>query len=54
MVAAELPGHLTAPDATRYMAELLGQSDGLSAEAVADSVAFVASVQRHVNRPERQ
>ncbi|MEU9291553.1 AAA family ATPase [Streptomyces sp. NPDC048275] len=52
MVATELPDHVTDPDATLLMADLLRQIDCLSSEDVAETVAFVASVPRHVNLTE--
>ncbi|MEV4000683.1 SDR family oxidoreductase [Actinomadura sp. NPDC049753] len=52
MVDTELPDHVTDPDATRLMADLLRQIDCLQSEDVAESVAFIASVPRHVNLTE--
>jgi NADP-dependent 3-hydroxy acid dehydrogenase YdfG len=52
MVATELPDHVTDPDATRLMADLLRQIDCLSSQDVVETVAFVASVPRHVNLTE--
>ncbi|MGW3769916.1 SDR family oxidoreductase [Actinomadura verrucosospora] len=52
MVDTELPDHVTDPDATRLMADLLRQIDCLQSEDVAETVAFIASVPRHVNLTE--
>jgi NADP-dependent 3-hydroxy acid dehydrogenase YdfG len=52
MVDTELPLHVTDPDASRLMADLLRDIDVLTAADVAETVAFVASVPRHVNLTE--
>jgi len=52
MVDTELPDHVTDPDASRLMADLIEQIDVLSAADVAETVAFIASVPRHVNLTE--
>ena len=52
MVDTELPEHVTDPDASRLMADLLRDIDVLSPADVAETVAFVASVPRHVNLTE--
>ncbi len=52
MVDTELPLHVTDPDATRLMADLINDIDVLSAADVAETVAFIASVPRHVNLTE--
>jgi NADP-dependent 3-hydroxy acid dehydrogenase YdfG len=52
MVDTELPLHVTDPDATRLMADLIKEIDVLSAADVAETVAFIASVPRHVNLTE--
>lgn len=52
MVDTELPDHVTDPDATRLMADLMRDIDVLSAADVAETVAFIASVPRHVNLTE--
>ena len=52
MVDTELPRHVTDPDATRLMADLINDIDVLGAADVAETVAFVASVPRHVNLTE--
>jgi NADP-dependent 3-hydroxy acid dehydrogenase YdfG len=48
----ELPLHVTDPDATRLMADLINDIDVLTAADVAETVAFIASVPRHVNLTE--
>ena len=52
MVDTELPLHVTDPDATRLMADLINDIEVLSAADVAETVAFIASVPRHVNLTE--
>ncbi|MDV3126742.1 SDR family NAD(P)-dependent oxidoreductase [Mycobacterium sp. 21AC1] len=52
MVDTELPLHVTDPDATQLMADLIEDIDVLSAADVAETVAFIASVPRHVNLTE--
>jgi NADP-dependent 3-hydroxy acid dehydrogenase YdfG len=52
MVDTELPLHVTDPDATRLMSDLINDIDVLSAADVAETVAFIASVPRHVNLTE--
>lgn len=52
MVDTELPDHVTDPDASKLMADLLKEIDCLEPEDVAETVAFVASVPRHVNLTE--
>jgi NADP-dependent 3-hydroxy acid dehydrogenase YdfG len=52
MVDTELPLHVTDPDATRLMADLINDIDVLSAADVAETVAFIASAPRHVNLTE--
>ncbi|MDZ4267610.1 MAG: SDR family oxidoreductase [Mycobacterium sp.] len=52
MVDTELPHHVTDPDATRLMADLINDIDVLSAADVAETVAFIAAVPRHVNLTE--
>lgn len=52
MVDTELPSHVTDPDATKLMADLLADIDVLTPADVAETVAFVASVPRHVNLTE--
>ncbi|MCI2237936.1 SDR family oxidoreductase [Paenibacillus sp. TRM 82003] len=52
MVDTELPDHVTDPDASRLMADLLQQIDCLRSADVAETVAFIASVPKHVNLTE--
>ncbi len=52
MVDTELPDHVTDPDASRLMADLLEQIDVLQSADIAETVAFVAAVPRHVNLTE--
>jgi NADP-dependent 3-hydroxy acid dehydrogenase YdfG len=52
MVDTELPDHVTDPDASKLMADLLNDIDVLSPADVAETVAFIASVPRHVNLTE--
>lgn len=52
MVDTELPDHVTDPDASKLMADLLADIDVLTPADVAETVAFVAAVPRHVNLTE--
>jgi NADP-dependent 3-hydroxy acid dehydrogenase YdfG len=52
MVDTELPDHVTDPDASKLMADLLNDIDVLSPADVGETVAFIASVPRHVNLTE--
>lgn len=52
MVDTELPSHVTDPDATRLMADLIREIDVLTAADVAETVGFVAAMPRHVNLTE--
>jgi NADP-dependent 3-hydroxy acid dehydrogenase YdfG len=52
MVATELPDHVTDPDASRLMADLIEQIDVLQPRDVADTVAFLAGLPKHVNLTE--
>ena len=52
MVDTELPDHVTDPDASRLMADLIEQIDVLQSEDVAETVAFVAGLPKHVNLTE--
>ncbi|MBO0681029.1 SDR family oxidoreductase [Mycolicibacterium sp. S2-37] len=52
MVDTELPSHVTDPDASRLMADLIENIDVLAPADVAETVAFIASVPRHVNLTE--
>jgi NADP-dependent 3-hydroxy acid dehydrogenase YdfG len=52
MVDTELPDHVTDPDATKLMADLIQEIDVLQSEDVAETIAFIATVPRHVNLTE--
>jgi NADP-dependent 3-hydroxy acid dehydrogenase YdfG len=52
MVDTELPDHVTDPDASQLMADLIKQIDVLRSADVAETVAFVAAVPKHVNLTE--
>jgi NADP-dependent 3-hydroxy acid dehydrogenase YdfG len=52
MVDTELPSHVTDPDASTLMADLIREIEVLSPADVAETVAFIASVPRHVNLTE--
>ncbi|HEY2062758.1 MAG TPA: SDR family oxidoreductase [Amycolatopsis sp.] len=52
MVDTELPDHVTDPDASRLMADLIRDIEVLSPADVAETIAFIASVPRHVNLTE--
>jgi NADP-dependent 3-hydroxy acid dehydrogenase YdfG len=52
MVDTELPDHVTDPEASKLMADLITQIDVLSSEDVAETVAFMSAVPRHVNLTE--
>jgi NADP-dependent 3-hydroxy acid dehydrogenase YdfG len=52
MVDTELPLHVTDPDASKLMADLINDIDVLTAADVAETVAFIASAPRHVNLTE--
>jgi len=52
MVDTELPDHVTDPSATKLMADLIEQIDVLQSVDVAELVAFVAALPRHVNLTE--
>jgi NADP-dependent 3-hydroxy acid dehydrogenase YdfG len=52
MVDTELPDHVTDPDASKLMADLLRDIECLSPADVAETIAFIASVPRHVNLTE--
>ncbi|WP_235879091.1 SDR family oxidoreductase [Saccharopolyspora karakumensis] len=52
MVDTELPDHVTDPDASKLMADLIHGIDVLSPADVAETVAFIASMPRHVNLTE--
>ncbi|MFD8418649.1 SDR family oxidoreductase [Streptomyces sp. NPDC059466] len=52
MVDTELPDHVTDPDASRLMADLIHDIDCLQSTDIAETVAFMAAVPRHVNLTE--
>lgn len=52
MVDTELPDHVTDPDASRLMADLIEEIDVLSPADVAETVAFIAANPRHINLTE--
>lgn len=52
MVDTELPDHVTDPDASALMADLIEQIDVLQSADVAETVAFVAAMPKHVNLTE--
>ncbi|MFD3523166.1 SDR family oxidoreductase [Streptomyces sp. NPDC058653] len=52
MVDTELPDHVTDPDASKLMADLIHDIDVLQSADVAETVAFMAAVPRHVNLTE--
>jgi NADP-dependent 3-hydroxy acid dehydrogenase YdfG len=52
MVDTELPRHVTDPDASRLMADLIAEIDVLTSADIAETVAFIAAVPRHVNLTE--
>ncbi|MEU0468589.1 SDR family oxidoreductase [Amycolatopsis sp. NPDC006131] len=52
MVDTELPDHVTDPDASKLMADLLHDIECLSPADVAETIAFIAAVPRHVNLSE--
>ncbi|MEV6535714.1 SDR family oxidoreductase [Streptomyces sp. NPDC051639] len=49
MVDTELPDHVTDPDASRLMADLIHDIDCLQSTDIAETVAFMAALPRHVN-----
>lgn len=52
MVDTELPDHVTDPDASRLMADLIHDIDCLQSTDIAETVAFMAALPRHVNLTE--
>ncbi|TKV27402.1 SDR family oxidoreductase [Arthrobacter sp. NamB2] len=52
MVNTELPDHVTDPDASKLMADLIHQIDVLQSADVAETVSFVAALPKHVNLTE--
>lgn len=49
MVDTELPDHVTDPDASTMMAGLLKDIECLRSTDIAETVAFIGSLPRHVN-----
>jgi NADP-dependent 3-hydroxy acid dehydrogenase YdfG len=52
MVDTELPDHVTDPDASTLMADLIQQIDVLQSADVAETVAFLSALPKHVNLTE--
>ncbi|WP_329261671.1 SDR family oxidoreductase [Streptomyces sp. NBC_01478] len=52
MVDTELPDHVTDVDASKLMADLINDIDVLQSADIAETVAFMAAVPRHVNLTE--
>ncbi|GGK00598.1 hypothetical protein GCM10011583_35070 [Streptomyces camponoticapitis] len=52
MVETEPPDHVEDPDASALMAGLVHDIDCLKSEDIAETVAFMAAVPRHVNLTE--
>ncbi|ADI12717.1 short-chain dehydrogenase/reductase SDR [Streptomyces bingchenggensis BCW-1] len=52
MVDTELPNHVTDPDASTLMANLIHDIDCLQSADIAETIAFMAAVPRHVNLTE--
>jgi NADP-dependent 3-hydroxy acid dehydrogenase YdfG len=52
MVDTELPDHVTDPDASALMADLIHDIEVLQGADIAETVAFMAAVPRHVNLTE--
>ncbi|MCX4451831.1 SDR family oxidoreductase [Streptomyces sp. NBC_01728] len=52
MVDTELPDHVTDPDASKLMADLIHDIDCLQNADIAETIAFMAAVPRHVNLTE--
>lgn len=52
MVNTELPDHVTDETASKLMADLIAEIHVLRSEDIAEAVAFVAAVPRHVNLTE--
>ncbi|MGK9272504.1 SDR family oxidoreductase [Williamsia muralis] len=52
MVDTELPDHVTDPDASKLMADLINQIDVLQSADVAETVSFIAALPAHVNLTE--
>ena len=49
MVDTELPDHVTDPDASDLMTGLLNDIECLRSTDIAETVAFIAALPRHVN-----
>ena len=49
MVDTELPDHVTDPDASTMMAELIDTIDVLQPQDIAETIALITSLPRHVN-----
>ncbi|WP_422743425.1 SDR family oxidoreductase [Mycobacterium sp. WMMD1722] len=52
MVDTELPEHVTDPAATKLMADLIKNIDVLQSDDIAELVAFIAALPKHVNLAE--
>lgn len=52
MVDTELPDHVNDPDASKLMADLIDQIDVLQSGDIAETVAFIAALPKHVNLTE--
>ncbi len=52
MVDTELPDHVKDPDASKLMADLIEHIDVLQSADIAETVAFMAAMPRHVNLTE--
>jgi NADP-dependent 3-hydroxy acid dehydrogenase YdfG len=52
MIDTELPNHVTDADASKLMADLIHDIDCLQSADIAETVAFMAAVPRHVNLTE--
>lgn len=52
MVDTELPNHVPDPDASRLMASLIKQIDVLQSADMAETVAFIVAMPKHVNLTE--
>ncbi|MEV5146958.1 SDR family oxidoreductase [Streptomyces sp. NPDC052727] len=52
MVDTELPDHVTDPDASKLMADLIHDIDVLQGADIAETIAFMAALPRHVNLTE--
>ncbi|MFE5110600.1 SDR family oxidoreductase [Streptomyces sp. NPDC056663] len=52
MVDTELPDHVKDPDASKLMADLIHDIDCLQSADIAETIAFITAVPRHVNLTE--